>query len=327
MVPRAGMEFLHRKHHLGQDQPGRLLHPRRSIHGQRVQLQRAHHAGLCGIPTAAGATIVPPGRAHGMVADPSVGPADLGRRRGCSTPHPRPDPRPGVFLTGSFLVPFALLFWVFERVGWGRTLRGYPPHWTLPLAARLRHRWCAWRDLLGRARERLAEAPAAPVLPVRRRGRGARQVGLGVAARSPLARLSATRWDAPWGDGGLGICRVRVGRLRIQRRSTQSRSRLGSGAADAGDQRPAHANRSRIVDSAGRRRLLRCGTRRTSTVSWSVVGWLGVAIGLHFAWDAAGGVAALAATASAHRPIGETEYLDGQLTNPVGRRLPSTRLC
>ncbi len=226
---------------------------------------------------------------------------------------------PGVFLTGSFLVPFALLFWVFERIGWG------------PDASRLPTALDPYRLLLAFATGGALGVTCSAVLENVLLKHLPHLYYLCVAVVEELVKLALVWLLARH----LRVYRRRDGMLLGATVGLGFAAFESAGYAfNAVQLNHAHDWVAVLQTQATRGLLTPIGHALWTAlvagaffaaarggrlrVSWSVVGWLGVAIGLHFAWDAAGGVAALAATASAHRPIGETEYLDGQLTNPVG---------
>ena len=225
---------------------------------------------------------------------------------------------PGVFLTGSFLVPFSLLLWVFAEAGWGPDGTGgrsaLDPY-RLLLAFALGGAlgvWCS--ALLENELERIA--PMSYYLDVatveeciklmlvwllaRRLGAYTRRdgmllgavVGLGFAAfeSAGYAFHSAVIHHA---DQSMAVLLTQLSRGLLTPFGHALWTALVAGALFA-------------AAKDGRLRM-----------TWNVLSWLLVAIGLHLLWDMAGGFSAVFAEWFTGAPATREQFLTGRLIEPT----------
>lgn len=227
---------------------------------------------------------------------------------------------PGVFLVGSFLVPFALLFWVYAQIGWGGRS-------TLPTALDPYRVLLAFvcggavgvtssallENLLLRHFESLYYLVVAVVeesvklalvwLLARNLGTYSRRDGMLLGATVGLGfsafESAGYAFNAAVGAHGHDLVTV------LQTQATRGLlTPVG------------HALWTSLVAGA----LFAAARGGKLRLTVGVLGWLAVVIVLHMAWDASGGVAVVVAVESAGGHATRTEYLTGQLSNAVGHQ-------
>lgn len=228
---------------------------------------------------------------------------------------------PGVFLTGSFLVPFSLMLWVFGQTDWGGTappvgrsalgpsrlllafaLGGAVGVWCSALLENLLMRIAAFSYYLDVAVVEESVKLTLVWLIAHRLGWYSRRdgmllgatVGLGFAAfeSAGYAFHSAALGHS---DKVLAVFLTQVSRGLLMPVGHGLWTAMVAGALFA-------AARN------GRLRL-----------TWNVLGWLLIAIGLHMFWDMASGFSAMFAAWASGAPVIKEQFLSGRLTDPTFR--------
>ena len=224
---------------------------------------------------------------------------------------------PGVFLVGSFLVPFSLLFWIFEESGWGKSKARFPTvldPYRLLLAFATGGAlgvWCSalLEDLLMRVYALMYYLDVAVVeesvklilvwLLARKLGSYSRRdgmllggaVGLGFSA----FESAGYAFNGAYTDGTINV--VAILQTQVSRGLLTP---VGHGLWTA------------LVAGA----LFAAARNNRLRLNWNVVGWLLVAIGLHMFWDMAGGFSAMLAAALTGQQVNSNLFLSARLTDP-----------
>jgi len=225
---------------------------------------------------------------------------------------------PGVFLIGSFLVPFSLLFWVYEQIGWGgiTTSRTALDPYRVLLAF-------ACGGALGVTCSALLEDLLMKYFDtVYYLCVGVTEESVKLALVWLLAR-NLTSYSRR--DGMLLGASVGLGFSAFESAGYAFNAAIGAHGHDLVTVLQTQATRGLLTPvghalwtSLVAGALFAAARGGHLRLTRSVFGWLAIAIALHVGWDASGGLATILAVASAGQAATHTEYLTGQLTNPIG---------